>query len=442
MTPELIKSLPDGLLLRRSGPADIDAVAQFQGRIHGEDDDVPQKNIEDWVRDLMSGGHPTFHVDDFTIVEDEATGKIVSSLCLIDQTWTYSGIPFPVGRPELVATDPAYRNRGLVREQMNVVHDWSKQRGQVLQAITGIPFYYRLFGYEMTLELDGGRNTYEFQIPKKKEDRPDLYVFRPAGSSDIPFLIAMYEQAASRSLVHCLRDQTTWEFELNGKLDTDIERLWIYIIETVDGSPVGILAHANELWGPTMPVKLLEILPGHPWMTACQEALRFAWSQGKVLAEKFNQKFDVLGLWLGSDHPAYHALPDSLPKVRDPYTFFIRIPDLCHFLYLIKPELEKRLDISVASGYSGELPISFYSGGVKLMFQNGLVTSIEPYREKEHEAQAYFPYQSFYHLLFGTKSLADLIRFYTDCSVRPCSDARPILEALFPPAVSNVIPLC
>lgn len=436
-----LKTLKDGLILRRSTLDDIEALSLFQSAIHSDDQITPDSRIGDWVRDLMSGKHPTFHMDDFTIVEDPKSKKIVSSLCLIDQTWSYGGIPFKVGRPELVATDPDYRNRGLIREQMNVIHEWSKKRGQVLQAITGIPYYYRLFGYEMTLELDGGRNTFEYQIPKKKENNPEQYSFRPANSADIPFLMAMYEQAENRSLVHCMRDQAIWEHELNGKLDTDLERLWVFVIETKEGSPVGILTHANELWGPTMPVKLLEIIPGHPWMSVCQEALRFAWSQGKMLAEKFNQKFDVLGFWLGSDHPAYHALPDSLPKVRNPYSYYIRIPDLIQFLSHIKPVLEKRMQNSVASGYTGELPISFYSDGIKLVFQDGSITSIEPYREKVHEAQAYFPNLSFYHLLFGTKSLAELVKFYADCSVRPCSDATPILEALFPPAVSNVIPL-
>ncbi len=230
-----LKTLKDGLILRRSTVDDIEALALFQSTIHSDDHKTPDSRIGDWVRDLMSGQHPTFHVDDFTIIEDPATRKIVSSLCLIDQTWSYGGIQFKVGRPELVATDPDYRNRGLIREQMNVIHEWSKKRGQVLQAITGIPYYYRLFGYEMTLELDGGRNTYEYPIPKKKEDKPDQFVFRPANSADIPFLMAMYEQAASRSLVHCMRDQSIWEHELNSKLDTDLERLWIFVIETKEG---------------------------------------------------------------------------------------------------------------------------------------------------------------------------------------------------------------
>ncbi len=437
-----IKTLKDGLLLRRSTVADIETLALFQSTIHSNDHKTPDLRIGDWVRDLMSGGHPTFHVDDFTIIEEPATKKIVSSLCLIDQTWSYGDIPFRVGRPELVATDPAYRNRGLVREQMNVIHDWSAKRGQVLQAITGIPYYYRLFGYEMTLELDGGRNTFEFQIPFLKEQEQELYRFRPAQSKDIPFISSLYKQGSDRSLVNCVRDDRIWEYEINGKRAENIERLWIFVIENSDGVAVGIMAHMNELWGPTLPVKLLEVIPEHPWMDVCQSALRFAWSQGKMLAEKFNQKFDVLGLWLGSTHPAYLALPDRLPKIRDPYSFFIRLPDLAGFLQIIKPVLENRLSNSVASGYTGELRISFYSDGIRFGFEHGKISSIESFRSKTQEGHAYFPNQSFLQLVFGTKSLADLIHWYPDCSVSRNSDARPILDALFPPSSSNVIPLC
>ena len=74
---------------------------------------------------------------------------------LISQTWTYDGIPFGVGRPELVGTQPEYRKRGLVRAQFEVIHAFSAERGEMVQAITGIPFYYRQFGYEMAMGLGG-----------------------------------------------------------------------------------------------------------------------------------------------------------------------------------------------------------------------------------------------------------------------------------------------
>ena len=78
-----------------------------------------------WALDLLRGNHPTFREDDFTIVEDMTTGKIVSVTNLIGQIWSYSGIRFGVGRPESVGTLPEYRNRGLVRAQFDVLHGWS-----------------------------------------------------------------------------------------------------------------------------------------------------------------------------------------------------------------------------------------------------------------------------------------------------------------------------
>src|SRR3989337_669140 len=65
---------------------------------------------------------PTLSPDDFTIVEETASGRIISSMNLIPQTWTYEGIEFGVGRPELVGTLPEFRNLGLVRMQFEEVH--------------------------------------------------------------------------------------------------------------------------------------------------------------------------------------------------------------------------------------------------------------------------------------------------------------------------------
>ena len=120
-----------------------------------------QQRVAAWTHDLLTRPHPTLRPDDFTIVEETATGRIVSSLNLIPQTWSYEGIEFGVGRPELVGTLPEFRNRGLVRLQFEEIHKWSAERGDMVQAITGIPYYYRLFGYEMALDLAGRRFGYE-----------------------------------------------------------------------------------------------------------------------------------------------------------------------------------------------------------------------------------------------------------------------------------------
>ncbi len=84
---------------------------QFNREIHGEDE-WDTRGLDDWTRDLLSGKSPYMTPGDFTIVEDTQTGEIVSSCCLISQTWAYEGIPFKVGRPELVGTKKDYRRKG------------------------------------------------------------------------------------------------------------------------------------------------------------------------------------------------------------------------------------------------------------------------------------------------------------------------------------------
>src|SRR5689334_16792299 len=185
-TKNFIRDLGDGLILRRSSAEDADALADFCGRIHSDAGfDQPDPYIAAWTRDLLTRPHPTFNPDDFTVVEETATGRIVSTLNWISQTWSYEGIQFGVGRAELVGTLPEFRNRGLVRLQFDEVHQWSKERGEIVQAITGIPFYYRQFGYEMAIDLDGRRLGHEAHVPKLKEGEQEPYRIRVATEADV-----------------------------------------------------------------------------------------------------------------------------------------------------------------------------------------------------------------------------------------------------------------
>jgi hypothetical protein len=96
---------------------------------------------QELARIFMSENFPYMNAGDFAVVEDtsQAERPIVACTCLWRHRWSYAGIPFGVGRPEYVATDPAYRNRGLVRRLFDLVHARSATEGHLLQAITGIP---------------------------------------------------------------------------------------------------------------------------------------------------------------------------------------------------------------------------------------------------------------------------------------------------------------
>ena len=91
-----IAFLDGGLILRRSTPADVDELVQFNAVVHGRPDH-PDHGVAVWTRDLLTRPHPTFHEGGVLVVEDPATHRIVSSLNLIPQTWSYAGMRFGVG---------------------------------------------------------------------------------------------------------------------------------------------------------------------------------------------------------------------------------------------------------------------------------------------------------------------------------------------------------
>src|SRR5215217_6914289 len=193
----ILRDLGNGLIMRCATPQDAEALGGFNADIHGVNE-LDRLGVTAWTRDLLTRPHATLKPEDFIIVEDTATGRIVSSLNLIPQTWTYEGIEFGVGRPELVGTLPDFRGRGLVRAQFEVAHQWSAERGHMLQGITGIPYYYRQFGYEFALNLSGRR--FGSQVPQLKEGESEKYLIRPAEGKDIPLLMSLYDHGCKRSM--------------------------------------------------------------------------------------------------------------------------------------------------------------------------------------------------------------------------------------------------
>ncbi len=149
----LRRDLGDGLTLRSARHDDAAELVDFNATMHA-DAGLPGSTLAEWTRDLFETPHPTFRVErDVTVVEDTASGRIVSALFLIPQVWSYAGVSIKAGQPELIATHPDYRRRGLVRAQFEVIHDWSRAGGQLWQFIAGIAWYYRQFGYAYAVDL-------------------------------------------------------------------------------------------------------------------------------------------------------------------------------------------------------------------------------------------------------------------------------------------------
>ena len=427
----LPRDLGGGLTLRWGKAEDAEALAAFNIALHTDDPAEPELWLGEWTRELMNGRHPTTNAGDFTIVENEA-GEIVSSMNVIHQTWSYGGIEFGVGRPELVGTLDAYRRRGLVRSQFEAIHGLSATRGELVQAITGIPWYYRQFGYEMTLELGGGRPFHWHHpgntVPVDKE----IYQMREATAADVAVLSHLYDAFQAEGLVACVRDAAQWQYEMLERHRDTPYALDVQVI-TAEGEMVGYVEYKQ--WGTAFHVRELALLPGYSLRAAALFVTRWLKERANELNEVREQPITRTVFSFGSQAPVYKALGTQLGDDRPPYAWFIRVSDIPAFLQHISPVLEERLAKSVLAGHTGRLRLNFYKSQVQLRFEKGRVTDVSPYNPASFDApddgDLFFPDHTFLHVLFGHRSYEEIQYMRVDCFANN-AEAPVLLAVLFP----------
>ena len=426
--------LGNNLILRFACPNDVDALAEFNARIF-EDEKVGVG-----IRGLMSGHHPTVKAGDFTVVEDTRTNKIVSSMCLISQMWAYCRIPFKFGRPEVVVTEPEYRRRGLVRKQFEVIHALSASRGELMQGITGIPWYYRQFGYEMAMEVDGGRAIAGIDLPKLKDGDSEKYHLRPVVDDDHTFIRELYDCASCRQPFSTLRSEVEWNYEFGGRSENDFaHRKWL-IIETAAGDRLGYVQYYPWIEDNALYIVQIELKSGVGYLNLMPGVLQGLWKIAQAMpayGNHKNQQLKAINLELGRAHPAYHALLGNKIRVDEPYGLYIRVPDLVAFLRHIQPALEKNLVETVAEGYNGALKLNYYRGGIQLKFNGGKIADISTWSpDSVEDGDAQFPDLTFLQLLCGRCRFNELKTNFVDCDGR--DEAGVLLDCLFPPFTGNV----
>ncbi len=443
------RDLGAGLVLRWSTVEDTENIAQLCSIVfRDKEDEPPNENIMRWIRQLMSGEHPLMGPGDYGVVEDtqKEGNPIIACTCLLRQQWEYEGIRFPMGRPEIVASDPTYRKRGLIRALFEMVHARSEAEGHMVQAVTGIPYFYRQFGYEYALDLGGKRKTYLSLIPKAKEGETEPYTLRAATAEDIPLMLEFYnsQQAANVVWTHIPTAYMQYHLGEWKKRDVGADLLPYQMIVDTAGAAKGFVWCAEKRWGRALDVFAIDIAPGLNVQKVLPPLLRAL----KIYAERMpTRKPDIEALseihfYLHPHHPILEVLGDTLaPSLEPPYAYYVRVPDLPAFIQHIAPALEKRLAGSPITGYTGELKLNFYRGGLRLAFEDGHLTTAAPWQAPiyNNDANAGFPPLVFLQLLFGHRSLDELRRSFPD--VRANDDTVFVLKTLFPARPSYVIPL-
>jgi predicted N-acetyltransferase YhbS len=319
--------LAGDLLLRTSTPADLQQIGDL----------------------LADRGEPDDAVDHRLVVEDPQAGwescavvvdgdRVVATATLLDELVSLGTVKLPAGQVELVATARGYEGRGLVRALMDWAHARSAEREHVIQVMIGIPYFYRLFGYEYAIDVPPALVV--SSPPRGTGDSAPGVEFRLARPDDLRALTELQDatQAAfdvrmphSPSRRRWLLDHessATWLLERSGRAvatarvrDSDGEVL-VAEAAAVDGAAADELLRRAAALSP-------------------ESSLRVVERAGTVTGDQWQEV-------IGAD------------SERDAQQYYVRIPDPAVLLDRLRPVLSERLANSGLERAGGDIVVSTF----------------------------------------------------------------------------------
>ncbi|GAA4063380.1 GNAT family N-acetyltransferase [Nonomuraea soli] len=398
--------LGDGLILRPGRPSDLDQITAL----------------------LTERGDAADALDHRLVVEDPDVGwdacavvvdgdRVVSTATLLDEVVRVGSVRLGAGQVELVATDRAYEGRGLVRALMAWAHERSAARGQVVQVMIGIPYFYRVFGYEYAIDIPPAltvRGTGD-GASQGAGSPTGGSVLRPAVPADIPAMIALQEAAQSRFDVAMPHPAPRWRW----LLAHDSSTLWV-----LERSGT-VVACARVTPPDDGEVLLAEATAADE--AAAADLLRAA-SAAHAGVRVVHRSGTVTGTtWQRHLQPEPHTQANQ---------YYVRIPDPATLLNHLRPVLWQRL---TAAGLEREqIVISTFGKHYRLpVLENGLGEVVTG-RAMQSPGSAggigvapdYLP-----ALLFGPLGTEGLARLRPDVYARD----KELFHALFPPLSADIL---
>jgi hypothetical protein len=356
---------------------------------------------------------PAVGIQRFTVAAEG--GRVVSSVTLMADVLRLEGVEIPVGQPEFVATAEGFEHRGLVRRQMELLHRWSEERGDLTQIIAGIPYFYRRFGYEYAI----ARPRVRVILPGLRLDMPAGWSVRPAVESDVPAIVAMEAAVHRLSALTAARSEQWWRWwtrpEAPGQLcvaqraGTVAGSAWLR-----DGPrPLGDAVTAVITVAGQNPEAVSALL--------AEAALR---GRPVVIEERRGM--------------AETAAPFSIQHPRI-YALYVRVADPVALLDRLRPVLSARLARSPYASSSGRVLLSTYSSSMTIDYQAGQVFRVDggpPEQAPNEKGGAGVPPDLIATLIYGRYGAQGLAERHDDVRLGPAAD---IMEVLFPRLDADIV---
>jgi hypothetical protein len=343
-------------------------------------------------------------------------------MLFIPWTLSYEGVPLRVGEMGMVGTLEPYRRRGLVRAQDAIFKRRLAERGCLLSLIQGIPTFYRQFGYEYALPLEGGLLLSSRTLPAP--DPPAAFTFRQASIADLPALVRLYDEAARDLAIATVRTDETWRYLLSHGAGALACETWLVL--DASQRAVGYVRLPEFHFDAELAVNEVSRLDHEPALAVLRWLKQLASARGKP------------GVRLN--------LPASCSLIRlarslgghdlGTYAWQVNLPDIPAFLNAIGPVLERRLAASPFAGFSRPLTLCFYRESITMHFDGGRLAEVTPAGPCDGGLR--FPALTFIPVLFGWRTVEQMRLAYPDLSV-PEED-KLLAGTLFPPLAGFLYP--
>ena len=411
LTEPYRQELEGSLVLKSVGDAqDVERLAVFNGMIHGQ-------GVAAMTRELVLH-HPHTRPEHWLFVEDEATGQVVSSLCLIPWRWCYEGVELQAGEMGIVGTSEPYRHQGLIRVQA-ARHAELLRRGEYdLSHIQGIPYFYRLFGYTYAIPLEGGWRVEMYLIPDAPAGEATRYDFRQATLGDLPTLTTLYEEASTDLGISTVRDRASWAYLLGPSLQTEMStETWL--VERDNGQPVGYFRVPRHGFGEGLIVNEVSHLSAEAALAVLRQLKALSLDRAKPhirLNVPENTALVQAARYLGA-----HDLST--------YAWQIRLVDVGRFLLKLAPVLERRIASSSFAGLTRSLCVNLYREAFELHFVQGKLVAVQPLGFSGR-GEIRLPPSLAAPLLLGYRGWEELSRAHHDVLAK--GEWQHIVDVLFP----------
>ncbi len=391
--------MADELTLRTATERDLDQIAALL-TARGEPADADDLRLV--VNDPDEG------IDAVMVVVDGE--RVVSTATLLREQVTIGDVAVPTGQVELVATDRAHEGRGFVRLLMDEAHRRSAARGDLLQVMIGIPYFYRQFGYAYSMPI-----PLPWAVHTAPSARPGTTV-RPATLHDIPAMHELQTSAQAGADVRMPHSPACWRWVVQRSGSTQL-------VAEADGR---IIATARRT-PPDDGTTLAEVA-GEPIGV---EALIAA---SAPLGDVAVVERPATGL---HEHLARFARPPSDPDRRREW-FYARIESFALLLDHLRPVLLDRFRRSGIGGHH-EVLLSSWRSHVRFTIDDDAMSPVAtggPEQAPVWQGGSGVPPDQLAPLVLGPLGAAGLEARHGDVLL---GRQRDLMETLFPPMTSDLL---